>query len=123
MTAAKTIQVVQPPYKHGKVGGVIRVWDGKGRTLAEYINTEQGWADARTICDSLTYFETSGEIYTEDQKITCLQNALTSLINATRRVILNPVSSQELKRLVDIKNDALETLDHLGVHVELELGK
>lgn len=111
--------VVMPPYRMGGVQGKVRVWDGNGRTMAEFPGGEQGWADARAIRDALTYFESYGEIFTEDQKITCLQNSMISLILACRELILNPVSSNNLKTLVLMKNEAQNTLEQLGVKIEV----
>lgn len=114
--------VVIPPYRMGQIQQHVRVWDGNGRTMGEFPAGQQGWADARAVRDALTYFESYGEIFTEDQKITCLQNSLIAIIIAARKVILNPLYAKYFKELVVTKNDATNTLEQMGVKVELELG-
>lgn len=111
--------IVIPPYRMGQIQQHVRVWDGNGRTMGEFPAGQQGWADARAVRDALTCFESYGEIFTEDQKITCLQNSLTTLILAARKVILNPLYSKYFKELVVAKDDATHTLEQMGVKVEL----
>lgn len=114
--------IVIPPYRMGQIQQQVRVWDGNGRTMGEFPAGQQGWADARAVRDALTYYESYGEIFTEDQKITCLQNSLTTLILAARKVILNPLYAKYFKELIVAKNDATQTLETFGVKVELVIG-